>query len=159
MQHHKSSSGFTFIELMVTLAILGILASAAYPMAKLAVKRNKEVELKTSLRQIRVAIDKYKQAADEGQISRATTDSGYPITLESLVDGVENARDPEHKKIYFLSRLPRDPFADSSLPPADTWGKRSYSSPPEQPEEGADVFDVFSKTSGDGINGIPYQEW
>jgi general secretion pathway protein G len=159
MRHNKSSSGFTFIELMVTLAILGVLASASYPLAKLATQRNKEHELKSSLRQIRIAIDTYKQAADEGQISKSTTESGYPSTLESLVNGVENVRDPAHKKIYFLSRLPRDPFADSSLRPSDTWGKRSYSSPPEQPEEGGDVFDVYSKAVGMSINGIPYREW
>lgn len=156
---HKYWGGFTFIELMVTLAILGVLASASYPMAKLAVQRSKEHELKEGLRQIRQAIDLYKQASDEGKISRSTIESGYPATLESLVNGVENARDPEHQKIYFLSRLPRDPFADTSLKPAQTWGKRSYKSPPEQPEEGEDVFDVYSKTVGVGINGIPFGEW
>ena len=144
---------------MVTLAILGVLASASYPMAKLAVQRNKEHELKTALRQIRMAIDIYKQAADEGQISKTITETGYPTTLESLVNGVENVRDPTHKPIYFLSRLPRDPFDDSSLKPSDTWGKRSYSSPPEQPEDGAEVFDIYSKATGTGINGIPYREW
>lgn len=156
---YNYGSGFTFVELMVTLAILGILASASYPMAKLAVQRNKEHELKEGLRQIRQAIDLYKQASDEGKISRSTIDSGYPATLGSLISGVENARDPNHQKIYFLSRLPRDPFADTSLKPGETWGKRSYKSPPEQPEEGEDVFDVYSKAAGVGINGIPYSEW
>lgn len=144
---------------MVTLAILGVLASAAYPMAKLAVQRNKEHELKQGLRQIRMAIDAYKQAADEGKIRKSTTDSGYPVTLEILVEGVENAKDIEHHNMYFLSRLPRDPFADNSLNPAESWGKRSYASPPEQPENGDDVFDVYSKATGVGINGIPYREW
>ena len=159
MPCRKRLLGFTFIELMVTLAILGVLASAAYPMAKLSVQRNKEQELKQALRQIRTAIDSYKQAADEGQISRASNASGYPLTLESLVNGVENTRDPEHRKIYFMSRLPRDPFANSSLSAAETWGKRSYASPPDGPAEGEDVFDVYSKAEGTGINGIPYQAW
>jgi len=144
---------------MVTLAILGVFASAAYPMAKLSVQRHKEQELKQALRQIRTAIDSYKQAADEGQISRASNASGYPLTLESLVNGVENARDPEHRKIYFMSRLPRDPFANNNLSAAETWGKRSYGSPPDDPTEGEDVFDVYSKAAGTGINGIPYQAW
>ena len=151
--------GFTFIELMVTLAILGILATAVFPMAKLSMQRNKEHELREGLRQIREAIDAYKQASDEGRITKSTTESGYPLTLESLVNGVENAKDPEHHNIYFLSRLPRDPFSNSSLKPEDTWGKRSYNSPPDHPKEGEDVFDVYSKATGTGINGIPYREW
>lgn len=159
MQPRKYSAGFTFIELMVTIVILGVLASAAYPMAKLAIQRNKEHELKLGLRQIRIAIDAYKQAADEGRISKDSNESGFPLTLEVLVNGVGNVRDTAHKKIYFLSRLPRDPFADPSLKAAETWGKRSYASPPEQPAEGDDVFDVYSKSIGVGINGIPYREW
>lgn len=159
MLRHKKIDGFNFIELMITLAILGVLASAAYPMAKLSVQRNKEHDLKEGLRQIRIAIDTYKQASDEGKIPRSAVESGYPRTLESLVNGIENARDPEHKKIYFLSRLPRDPFADSALKAAATWGKRSYASPPEKPEEGVDVFDIYSEAEGTGINGIPYKEW
>lgn len=159
MQARNHLTGFTFIELMVTLAILGILASATYPMAKLAYQRNKEHELKQNLRQIRMAIDAYKQAADEGQIAKSTTSSGYPLNLESLVNGVTNARDPEHHNIYFLSHLPRDPFADFNLSPADTWAKRSYASPPDKPEEGNDVFDIYSKSTKVGINGIPYNEW
>jgi len=144
---------------MVTIVILGVLASAAYPMAKLAIQRNKEHELKLGLRQIRMAIDAYKQAADEGRISKASNESGFPLTLEVLVNGVDNVRDATRKKVYFLSRLPRDPFANSTLKAAETWGLRSYASPPEKPIEGEDVFDVYSKSTGVGINGIPYREW
>ncbi len=159
MLSSQKSQGFSFIELMVTLAILGVLASAAFPLAKLSAQRSKEQELKQNLRQIRLAIDAYKQAVDEGQVSRASVALGYPASLTILVSGVENARDPQHSMIYFLRKLPRDPFAPMDQKPEDTWGVRSYTSPPDQPQAGADVFDVYSKTTGIGLNGIPYQEW
>lgn len=155
----KTIHGFSFIELMVTLAILGVLASAAMPLAKLTAQRSKESELKQNLRQIRLAIDAYKQAVDEGQISRSSLSSGYPASLNILVSGVEDARDPKHSNIYFLRKMPRDPFAPIELKPEDTWGKRSYASPPDQAQEGADVFDVYSTNTGIGLNGIPYQAW
>lgn len=159
MLNPRVHDGFTFIELMITLAILGVLASAAYPMAKLSVQRTKEQDLRVGLRSIRLAIDAYKQATDEGKIPRSATSSGYPPTLESLVDGVKNAKDPQNGKIYFLRRLPRDPFAETDLRPAQTWAKRSYKSPPEKPKEGDDVFDIYSKTDGKGLNTIPYRDW
>lgn len=152
--------GFTLIELMVTLAIIGVLASVALPLAEVAVQRTKEQELKAALRQIREALDDYKQAADEGQIAKSADQSGYPKALEVLVDGVSDIKNPHKKNIYFLRQIPRDPlFPDSSIPPQDTWGKRSYTSTHDSPEEGDDIFDVYSLSTGVGLNGIPYQEW
>lgn len=151
--------GFTLIEMIITLAILGILATAVFPMGKLAVQRSKESELQHALQKIRTAIDTYKQAADEGRIIRSNDETGYPPNLSSLVDGVDNAKALKGGKIYFLRKIPRDPFSADDLQADATWAKRSYASPPDQPQEGKDVFDVHSKSTRVGINGIPYNEW
>jgi len=151
--------GFTLIELVVTVAIVAILASVALPLNELVVQRAKEQDLRRALRDVRDAIDAYKQASDEGRIQRRAGDSGYPPRLEILVAGVEDQRNPRKDKIYFLRRLPRDPFADETAGAADSWGKRSYASPPEDPREGDDVFDVFSRSALVGLNGRPYREW
>jgi len=156
----RARSGFTLIELLVTLAILGVLASAVVPLAELAVKRTKEHELRVALRQIRSALDEYKRAVDEGHVARKADESGYPPSLDVLVEGVADEKHPKKIKIYFLRRLPRDPLSsDASLSAEKTWGKRSYASPPDAPEEGKDVFDVYSLAEGDGLNGIPYRQW
>jgi general secretion pathway protein G len=155
----RASRGFTLIELIITVAIVAILASAVLPLSQLAVQRAKEQELRTALRQIREAIDAYKAAADEGRVGRRSDESGYPPSLEVLAMGVEDIKSPQKKAIYLLRRLPRDPFAPTDMPAAETWGKRSYASPPDAPAEGEDVFDVYSLAEGKGINGIPYREW
>jgi len=152
--------GFTIIEMVITVAIIGLLASVAMPMAELAVQRSKEQELRHALREIRGAIDAYKRAADAGKVARAADATGYPPSLEALVDGVPNATDPKKRRIYFLRRLPRDPFhADSSATALQTWGLRSYDSPPDSPREGKDVYDVHSLSAATGINRVPYREW
>ncbi|HOY87903.1 MAG TPA: prepilin-type N-terminal cleavage/methylation domain-containing protein [Methylotenera sp.] len=152
--------GFTLIELLVSLVLLSLIISAAAPVLQLSAKRNKEQELKKSLWQIRDAIDAYKQAVDDGLIKKTIGDTGYPQSLLVLVAGVENIQDPNKKKIYFLRRIPRDPFAtDDSLPADATWGKRSYASSFETPSEGDDVYDVNSKSHEVGINNQPYSEW
>ena len=152
--------GFTLIELLVTLAILGVLASAVIPLAELAVKRTKEQELRAALRDIRSALDEYKRAFDEGRIPKKPDESGYPPSLNVLVQGVANEKDPKKARIYFLRRIPRDPFStDPAVPPASTWGERSYASPPDAPAAGNDVFDVYSLAEGVGLNGIPYRQW
>lgn len=153
--------GFTFIELVVTVAILGILATAVLPLAELAVKRTKEHELRSALRQIRTALDEYKKAVDEGRIAKKVDESGYPPSLEILVEGVSDAKQPDQRRrMYFLRRIPRDPFNDDAqVAAAATWGRRSYESPPDNPQPGKDVYDVYSTAAGKGLNGIPYREW
>ena len=154
-------SGFTLIELVVTVAIVALLASAVVPLAEVSLQRSKEQELRLALRQIRTALDAYKQAVDEGRVVRDLLQSGYPPTLQVLVDGVPDASSPDGKnRIYFLRHIPRDPlFSDPSRPDEETWGKRSYESSEDAPEEGDDVFDVYSLAPGTGLNGIPYRKW
>lgn len=151
--------GFTLIELVITVAIIAVLASVALPLNELVVTRAKEQDLRRSLREIREGIDAHKQAWDDGRLVRRVGESGYPKRLEDLVAGVEDQKNPRKDRIYFLRRIPRDPFADDALPNAETWGKRAYASPPEDPKEGDDVFDVFSLSTRTGINGRPYREW
>lgn len=152
--------GFTLVELVVTVAIVSILALAVTPLAEMAARRHKESELRGALREIRGALDAYRRAVDEGKVERKADESGYPRRLEDLAGGVDNRLDPGKGKIYFLRRLPRDPFAaDANLAAAETWGKRSYDSPPDAPREGSDVFDVYSLAPGAGLNGVAYREW
>jgi general secretion pathway protein G len=152
--------GFTLIELLITVVIVALLASAALPLTELTVKRLKEHELRTALWQIRTAIDAYKDAADRGKVAKAADESGYPKTLESLADGAPNIKDPKLARIYFLRRVPRNPFwTDAGTPAAGTWGKRSYASPPDNPVEGPDVYDVYVPSSDVGLNGVPYRDW
>jgi len=158
--HLKPGRGFTLIELVITVAIVALLASVAAPVSELVVQRTKELTLRRSLREIREAIDNYKQASDDGRINKAVDESGYPKRLETLVEGVADQKSPKKPKIYFLRRIPRDPFStDPSLAAATTWGKRSYQSPADDPKEGDDVFDVFSLAPGISINGQPYRDW
>lgn len=155
-----SSHGFTLVELMIVVAIMAILASSAMPLYELNVQREKEQELRAGLRQIREAIDAYKRAVNEGRVARKADESDYPRRLEDLVEGVPDIKDPAKHNIYFLRRLPRDPMsANPALSNADTWGKRAYESPPDDPQEGDDVFDVYSRSRQTGLNGISYNKW
>lgn len=152
--------GFTLIELLVTLAILALLSTLVLPLAQTTVQRRDEQELRRSLRDLRAAIDAYKKAGDEGRIAKPGDASGYPARLELLVEGVPDLRSERGARLFFLRRLPRDPFnADQQAAPADTWGKRSYASDADAPQDGDDVYDIYSQSQRVGLNGVPYRQW
>jgi general secretion pathway protein G len=162
MMQRGRERGFTLIEMVIVVAIVGILASAAYPVANLVAQRARESELRIALRQMREAIDEYKRATEppNPRVAKSLEASGYPPRLDDLAQGVADKSSPKESYIYFLRRIPRDPMnPDTSLAPADTWGTRSYASPPDSPQEGADVFDVYSRSDKIGLNGVPYREW
>lgn len=160
MASQHISRGFTLIEVVITVAIVALLATIVLPVAELSVQRSKESELHIALRQIRGSIDAYKRAVDEGRIIKSADESGYPKSLAELVEGMPDATSITKSNIYFLRRIPRNPLvADPSVAASDTWGKRSYASPPDDPQEGDDVFDIYAMSEKVGLNGIPYREW
>ncbi|MGU7780112.1 type II secretion system protein [Burkholderia sp. PU8-34] len=169
-RRRRGHRGFTLIEMVITLALVGILALAIMPFSELIVQRQKEQELSAALREIRTALDAYKDASDAGKIEKKAEASGYPPSLTVLVTGVKDARDPNGSLLMFLRRVPRDPFfaGDPDTPAEETWNMRAYGTPPDpaaagdasaSPEAGNDVFDVTSKSERVGINGIPYKQW
>lgn len=158
----STSRGFTLIEILVTVAIISLIASIAFPLLQLSTQRSREHELHDALRQIRTAIDAYKQAAEEGRVRVEANASGYPPNLETLINGVDDAKNAQGgQKIYFLRRIPVDPIFPSDGQPNSTpqWGLRSYASSPQNPQAGQDVFDVYSLAQGVGLNGVPYRDW
>ena len=152
-------AGFTLIELLITVALLALLATVATELVENSITRAHESDLRVALRDIRGAIDAYKAAADSGHIVRAANASGYPPNLAALVTGVADAKSASPRKLYFLRRLPRDPFADPALAPEETWGLRSFASDPDSPVPGDDVYDVYSTSTRIGLNGAPYGKW
>jgi general secretion pathway protein G len=155
----RAAAGFTLIEVVVTLALIGLLAGMAAPLTETLVRRGKEQDLKNALYQIRDGIDAYKRAYDAGYLEKTLDGNGYPRSLDMLVDGVRDVRSAKGAKFYFLRRIPRDPFATGKRNDNGGWGLRSYDSSAQNPREGEDVFDVYSLARGTGLNGIPYREW
>lgn len=172
----KNEKGFTLIEMIVTFTILAILAAVAIPLARTAVKREKEIELRRSLRTLREAIDEYKKLADENRIEYEEDTEGYPPDLETLVNGVEvsagastaaqssstsrrsrsqQESEQEKKIIKFLRRIPKDPMTNSF-----DWGLRSYQDDPDSENWGGEnVYDVYTKSLGTALDGTKYKEW
>src|ERR1044071_5036499 len=152
------AGGYSFIELLVVVSILFVLASAAMPMAQVASQRQRETELRRDLREMRTAIDKFKDAVDQGLIpsTEVTPGSeGYPETLQKLVDGVSAAGDASGRKLKFLRRIPIDPTSGKP-----EWGMRSYQDKPDTTTWGGqNVFDVYSKSEGQGLDGTKYRDW
>lgn len=160
MKQARAVAGFTLIELLISVVIVGLLASITVPLVEISVKRSKETELRQALRDVRRGLDAYKRAVDEGRVASNPLASGYPPSLDVLVQGVSDIRNPDkNAKLYFLRRIPRDPFADSQLDASRSWGKRSYASSADDPAEGDDVFDIYSRAEGTGLNGVPYRLW
>ncbi len=151
--------GFTLMELLVTLAIMGVLATTVLPVAQISQQRAKEQQLRHALREIRQAIDAYKRASDEGRIERRAGASGYPESLSRLVDGVPDQRHPKRRMIYFLRRIPHDPFHPDPAAQAGGWQLRSHASEADDPQPGEDVYDICSVSTAIGLNGVPYRDW
>ncbi|HKY21516.1 MAG TPA: type II secretion system protein [Vicinamibacterales bacterium] len=150
--------GYTFVEIAVVAAIVAILASAALPLARVTIQRNREIELRRTLREIRTAIDKYKDAVDQNLISPNDLDNdaeGYPPTLQTLVDGVTPANDTSGRKLKYLRRIPIDPMTHGT-----EWGKRSSRDTPESKSWGGqNVYDVYTTYDGRGLDGTNYRDW
>ncbi len=155
----EGQRGYTFVELLVVTALLAILASAVMPMARVATQRQREIELRRALREMRTAIDRFKDAADQGLISNTdleTRNEGYPPDLDVLVEGMPAAADPlGRRKLKFLRRVPIDPMTRST-----DWGKRSYQDRPDSRSWGGqNVFDVYTTSDGTALDGTKYSDW
>jgi len=158
-----AGAGFTLIELMIVLAIVGTLAMAAQPLMELTHKRLQESALREALRTLRGAIDEHKRLVEAGQLARGEDGSPYPVSLQSLVDGLplldEGGRPRTGQRVHLLRKLPRDPMAEPSVPAEASWALRSSASPALAPTPGADVFDVSSRSDGRALDGSLYRSW
>ncbi|MCC7180598.1 MAG: type II secretion system protein [Acidobacteria bacterium] len=158
MRRLRAAHGYTFVELLVVTTIVLILASAVQPLARVTIQRQKEVELRRVLREMRDAIDKFKDAADQGMIPTTelkANSEGYPPDLEVLVEGVSVANDASGRKLKFLRRIPIDPMTGEA-----EWGLRSYQDKPDTTSWGGqNVFDVRSLSEGTGLDGTKYKDW
>lgn len=156
MAHGNSQRGLTLVELIVAFTIMLLLSSMAVPMARSRVRRNKERDLRIALREMRTAIDKYKDMADAGKLGIQKQDANnYPEKLEALVEGVKGSGANADKKLKFLRRVPKDPFTNST-----EWGLRSMQDDPKSAGWGGqNVFDVYTKTSEKASDGTAYSDW
>ncbi len=159
LQLNSEKRGFTLVELLVTLAIISVMAVAALPLTKIAVKRSKEIELHRNLRTIREAIDAFKKLADEQKFEIESDTEGYPPDLEILVKGIEVTETVDGKEttkvIKLLRRIPKDPMTDSY-----EWGLRSYQDEYDTDTWGGEnVFDVYTRSQGIALDGSRYREW
>ena len=158
MRLSRGANGYTFVELLIVVALLSILAAAAMPLVRVTVRRQKEAELRHSLREVRTAIDRYKDAVDRGMIGGTSVrlgSEGYPPDLKTLVEGVQKTGDASGTKLRFLRRIPLDPIMNST-----DWGMRSYQDAPDSTSWGGqNLFDIYSKAPGKGLDGIPYRQW
>lgn len=154
----RAVGGFTFIELLVTTAVLMVLASAALPLARVTMKRQRESELRRSLREMRTALDKFKDMADSQVIAPMEVpfgSEGYPRSLTALVEGVARNNDATGSKIKLLRRIPIDPMTGEA-----EWGMRSYQDRPDSASWGGqNVYDVYSKSPGIALDGTKYKDW
>lgn len=156
----RRQRGFTLVELLITLAVLALLATIAVPVAQVSRQRVQETALRRALQDIRDGIDAYHRASVDGRIPKSANSTDWPRNLDVLVEGVPDQLDPQKSKLYFLRRVPRDPMnADASVSDAQTWRTRAYASEPDDPQEGEDVYDVSSTSAGTGLNGVPYAKW
>jgi general secretion pathway protein G len=157
-ERQRPDRGYTFVELLVVITILLILASAVLPLAQVTSTRQREGELRRSLREMRTAIDKFKDAVDTGQLPVSELgpgSEGYPPDLETLVEGMTAANDATGRKLKYLRRIPMDPMTNSS-----DWGLRSYQDKPDSTSWGGqNVFDVYSKANGTALDGTKYRDW
>lgn len=155
--------GFTLIEMIVVLALVGILVMAAQPLQELALRRAQEAALRQALREIRSAIDEHRAAVLQRRVAAGPGGTPYPPSLLSLVQGVPvldaQGQPGGAQRLYLLRRLPRDPFADPALPAHESWGQRASTSPPDAPQPGADVFDVYSRSALAALDGSRYAQW
>jgi len=146
--------GFTLIELILTITVIAIIAGMAVPLTRNTLKRQREVELRNALHEMRIAVDKYKDSCDKGMIQQMLGTECYPQKLEDLVEGVPQIGAVD-KKLKFLRRIPKDPMTNST-----EWGMRSYQDEPKSMSWGGqNVFDVFTKSEGTALDGTKYNEW